>query len=321
MLNSSAEEMAEGLAVASPSLLRQGLAHAAKDRTAIFASLVLMFVLFLATFGAPLLEAITGHGSEQQFDGGLTPQGIPLPPLSRGVGADGKVDPNGEFFVLGTDTLGRDTMVRLAYGARVSLIVGFGATSVALMIGLPLGLAAGYFRGRTDAIVSRATEAAMAMPSLLFAIGLAAVLGPSLPIVIVVIALFSWYYPARMVRSAVLSLRGEPFVEAAVAAGASDRRVLVRHLLPQLAAPLIVYATSVVSVNVLAEAGLSYLGLGVPPPSPSWGQMLSDGVTTGLYRIQPWVAIIPGIALVITTLALNLLADVFRETLATGGRR
>jgi ABC-type dipeptide/oligopeptide/nickel transport system permease subunit len=123
------------------------------------------------------------------------------------------------------------------------------------------------------------------------------------------------------VRSAVLSLRGEAFVDAAIVTGASDARVLGRHLLPQLAAPLIVYATSVVAVNVLTEAGLSYLGLGVPPPAPSWGQMLADGVTTGLYRIQPWVAITPGLALVATTLTLNVLADSVRETLMPGGRR
>jgi ABC-type dipeptide/oligopeptide/nickel transport system permease subunit len=123
------------------------------------------------------------------------------------------------------------------------------------------------------------------------------------------------------VRSAVLSLRGEAFVDAAIVAGASDRRVVGLHLLPQLAAPLIVYATAVVSVNVLTEAGLSYLGLGVPPPAPSWGQMLSDGVTTGLYRIQPWVAIIPGLALVAPTLTLNVLADSFRESLMPRGQR
>src|SRR3972149_71820 len=147
--------------------------------------------------------------------------------------------------------------------------------------------------------MSLGTEVAMAFPSLLFAIGLAAVLGPGLLNVVVVIALFSWYYPARIVRSAVLSLRSEASEDAA---------------------PLIVYATSVVAVNARTEAGLSYRGLGVPPPAPSWGQMLSDGVTTGLYRIQPWVAITPGLALIATTLALNILADSFRETLMPGGR-
>ncbi len=314
------EARTEAVAVA-PGLLRLGFARVRRDRTAIIAGIVLAMLLLLATVGAPLAEALTGHGPEQPYSGGLSPAGIPFPPFSREVRSDGSVNPDGTLFLLGTDRLGRDTFIRLLYGARVSLVVGFGATSFALLIGVPLGLAAGYFRGRIDAVVSRATEAAMALPSLLFAIGLAAVLGPGLLIVIFVIGLFSWYYPARIVRSAVLSLRGEAFIEAAVAAGASDARVLGRHLLPQLAAPLIVYATGVVSVNVLTEAGLSYLGLGVPPPAPSWGQMLADGVTTGLYRIEPWVAIIPGLALVLMTLALNMLADVFREALLPGGRR
>lgn len=284
------------------------------------AGILLVALFLLATVGAPLAEALTGHGPEQPFSGGLTPDGIPLAPLSRELLVDGTSDPTGTLFLLGTDRLGRDTFVRLLYGARVTLVVGFAATSIALFIGVPLGLCAGYFRGRIDAVVSRGTEAAMAFPSLLFAIGLAAVLGPGLINVVVVIALFSWYYPARIVRSAVLSIRGEAFVDAAIVAGATDRRVLARHLLPQLAAPLIVYATSVVAVNVLTEAGLSYLGLGVPPPAPSWGQMLSDGVVTGLYRIQPWVAIIPGLALVATTLTLNVLADSLRESLMPGGR-
>jgi peptide/nickel transport system permease protein len=282
---------------------------------------MLVALFLLASIGAPLAEWLTRHGPEQQFSSGLSPSGIPLPPLSNGLLIDGTSDPAGTFFVLGTDRLGRDTFVRLLYGARVTLVVGFAATSIALLIGVPLGLLAGYFRGRIDAVVSRGTEAAMAFPSLLFAIGLAAVLGPGLINVVFVIALFSWYYPARIVRSAVLSLRGEAFVDAAIVAGASDARVLGRHLLPQLAAPLIVYATSVVAVNVLTEAGLSYLGLGVPPPAPSWGQMLADGVTTGLYRIQPWVAVIPGLALVTTTLTLNFLADSIRETLMPGGLR
>jgi peptide/nickel transport system permease protein len=305
----------------APGVLRRGLRAARHDRAALIAGSLLLALVVLATVGAPLAEVLTGHAPEQPFSGGLSPSGIPLAPFSRGLLADGTADPGGAYFLLGTDRLGRDTFVRLLFGARVTLVVGFAATFLSLLIGVPLGLAAGYYRGRIDAVVSRATEAAMAFPSLLFAIGLAAVLGAGLLNVVVVIALFSWYYPARIVRSAVLSLRGEAFVDAAIVAGASDRRVVGLHLLPQLAAPLIVYATGVVSVNVLTEAGLSYLGLGVPPPAPSWGQMLSDGVTTGLYRIQPWVAIIPGLALVATTLTLNVLADSFRESLMPRGQR
>jgi peptide/nickel transport system permease protein len=132
-----------------------------------------------------------------------------------------------------------------------------------------------------------------------------------------VITIFSWYYPARVVRTAVLSLRHAQFVEAAHMVGASHRRVMFRHLLPQLTAPLIVYATGVIAANILFEAGLSYLGLGVPPPTASWGQMLSDGVSDGLYRVQPWLALIPGIALASLMLSFQLLGDGLRDALAT----
>jgi ABC-type dipeptide/oligopeptide/nickel transport system permease subunit len=226
-------------------------------------------------------------------------------------------NPHGEFFILGTDKLGRDVLVRLLYGARISLFVAFTATSLALLIGIVLGLIAGYFRGIGDAIISRGIETAMAFPALLFAVGLAAVIGAGLVNVIVVITIFSWYYPARVVRTAALSLRQAQFVEAAQMIGASHKRVMFKHLLPQLTAPLIVYATGVIAANILFEAGLSYLGLGVPPPTASWGQMLSDGVSDGLYRVQPWLALIPGIALASLMLSFQLLGDGLRDALAT----
>jgi ABC-type dipeptide/oligopeptide/nickel transport system permease subunit len=159
----------------------------------------------------------------------------------------------------------------------------------------------------------------MAFPSMLFAIGLAAVLGAGLVNSIIVIALFSWYYPARIVRNAVRALRGEQFVEAARSIGLRNFTIMRRHLLPQLTAPLIVYATGVVALNILFEAGLSYLGLGVRPPTPDWGQMIADGVTSDLYRQQIWVALIPGLALVFTTLALNQLGDGLRDAFAVRG--
>ena len=249
---------------------------------------------------------------------GLTIDGIPLSPLSRELGPDGlHADPHGQFFVLGTDTLGRDVLVRLLYGARISLFVAFVATGIALFIGVVLGMLAGYFRGFGDAVVSRAIETAMAFPALLFAVGFAAVIGAGLTNVIIVITLFSWYYPARVVRTAVLSLREAPFIEAAHMTGASHFRVMFRHLLPQLTAPIIVYATGVIAANILFEAGLSYLGLGVPPPTASWGQMLSDGVSNGLYRVQPWLALIPGVTLASLMLAFQLLGDGLRDALAT----
>jgi peptide/nickel transport system permease protein len=289
-----------------------------RDYVALAAAGFIVIVVFAAVAGAPLAAHLTGHAPDEQFVNGLTIDGIPLPPLSREVGPNGlSQNPHGQFFLLGTDKLGRDVLVRLLYGARISLLVAFAATGIALFTGVVLGLIAGYFRGPVDAILSRGIETAMAFPALLFAVGLAAVIGAGLTNVIAVIALFSWYYPARIVRSAVLSLREAPFVEAAHMIGASHRWIMVRHLLPQLTAPIIVYATGVIAANILFEAGLSYLGLGVPPPTPSWGQMLSDGVSSGLYRVQPWLALIPGLTLAAVMLSFQLLGDGLRDAFAT----
>jgi peptide/nickel transport system permease protein len=287
-----------------------------RDRVGMAAGAFLIVLILAAIFGAPLAASLTGHPPDEQYPGGIDLNGIALPPLSHALGPTGEPDPNGEFFILGTDRLGRDQLVRLLYGARISLLVAFTATGVALLIGVPLGLAAGFFGGRLDNVISRGIETAMAFPSMLFAVGLAAVIGPGLLNVIIVIALFSWYYPARMVRSAVLSLKHQQFVEAAVSIGASDRRIMLRHLLPQLTAPIIVYATGIIAANILFEAGLSFLGLGVPPPTPSWGQMLADGVADGLYRVMPWGAFIPGFMLMLTMLAFNQFGDALRDAFA-----
>ena len=291
-----------------------------RDRLAVAGAAFLILLTLLALLGAPLVARSTGYGPDQQSYAGLDINGLPISPLQRELAADGVTpDPNGPFHVLGTDRLGRDILVRLLYGARISLLVAFAATGGALLIGVPLGLIAGYFRGVSDAVISRAIDTMVAFPSMLFAIGLAAVLGPGLLNVVVVIILFSWYYPARIVRTAVLSLRGEQFVEAAISAGSSDLRIIFGHLLPHLTAPIIVYSTGIIASNILFEAGLSYLGLGVPPPAPSWGQMLSDGVAGGLYRIQPWLAVIPGLALALTTLSFNQLGDGIRDAFAPRG--
>jgi ABC-type dipeptide/oligopeptide/nickel transport system permease subunit len=251
-----------------------------------------------------------------QFTNALDVNGIPLGIGERAYLADSVThDPDGSLFVLGADRLGRDVLVRLLYGARVSLTVALGATLLATLIGTVLGLTAGFFGGRTDAVISRMIETAMAFPALLLAIGLAVVLGQGLASVIIVIAVFSWYYPARIVRTVTRTHRRSQFVEAARSLGASDWRLLRHHLLPQLVAPLIVYGTTFVAANVLFEAGLSYLGLGVPLPTASWGQMLADSVNSGLYRIVPTLALIPGIALVLTLLAFNVLGDGLRDAL------
>jgi ABC-type dipeptide/oligopeptide/nickel transport system permease subunit len=159
------------------------------------------------------------------------------------------------------------------------------------------------------------TETAMAFPNLLLAVGLAVVVGPGLLNVVIIIALFTWYYPARIVRGATIATKQMTFVAAARTVGARPRRILLVHLLPQVWGPLLVYATSIIANNIIFEAGLSYLGVGVPPPTASWGQMLSDAVTSGMYQVDLTLAAAPGLALVLTMLAFNLLGDGIRDAL------
>jgi ABC-type dipeptide/oligopeptide/nickel transport system permease subunit len=207
------------------------------------------------------------------------------------------------------------------YGARISLLVATSATALALIIGVSLGLLAGYLGGWVDAVVSRMTETAMAFPNVLLGVGLAIVIGPGLLNVVIIISLFTWYYPARIVRGTTVATKKMTFVAAARALGARPRRLLLVHLLPQVWGPLLVYATSIIANNIIFEAGLSYLGVGVPPPTPSWGQMLSDAVTSGMYQTDIGLALVPGLALVVTMLAFNLLGDGIRDALDPKGHR
>jgi len=203
----------------------------------------------------------------------------------------------------------------------VVFTVAIGALALALVIGVSLGLLAGYLGGWVDSIVNRLTETAMAFPNLLLAVGIAVVIGPGLLNVVIIIALFTWYYPARIVRGATVSTKRMTFVAAARTVGARPRRILLVHLLPQVWGPLLVYGTSIIANNIIFEAGLSYLGVGVPPPTPSWGSMLSDAVTSGMYQTDIGLALVPGIALVMTMLAFNLLGDGIRDALDPKGRR
>jgi peptide/nickel transport system permease protein len=287
-----------------------------RDRSAMAAGTFLVTLILLAFVGAPLAAHVTGHAPDEQVTAALDVNGLPLGPLERTFAADGiRHDERGDLFVLGSDNLGRDQLVRLLYGARISLTVAIGATLLALLIGVTLGLVAGWRGRRTDAVISRAIDTAVAFPALLLAIAFGVVLGPGLFNVVLVIALFSWYYPARIVRGGTRSLRASECVDAARSLGATDSRLLRHHVLPHLAAPLLVFSTVVVAQNILLEAGLSYLGVGVPPPTPSWGQMLSDSVSTGLYRLEPSLALVPGIALMLTVLAFNVLGDGLRDAL------
>ncbi|HKR68503.1 MAG TPA: ABC transporter permease [Streptosporangiaceae bacterium] len=287
-----------------------------RDPVAIFAFSLLMLLILAAIIGGPLAAHLTGHSPDEQFANALAANSEPIGVWQRTYLANGTThNPNGSLFVLGADALGRDLLVRVLYGARISLLVATSATALALVIGISLGLLAGYFGGWIDSIVNRLTETAMAFPNLLLAVGLAVVIGPGLLNVVIIIALFTWFYPARIVRGATIATKQMTFVAAARTVGAKPRRILLVHLLPQVWGPLLVYGTSIIANNIIFEAGLSYLGVGVPAPTASWGQMLSDAVTSGMYQTDLILALAPGIALVLTMLAFNLLGDGLRDAL------
>jgi ABC-type dipeptide/oligopeptide/nickel transport system permease subunit len=217
----------------------------------------------------------------------------------------------GSRFLLGTDTQGRDVLSRVLYGARLSLAVGVISQSVAVTIGILLGLLAGYYGRWVDALVMRLADITLAFPTLLLLIAVAAAVKPSLPVVFVVIGVVGWAGMARLVRSQVLVLRRSEFVLAAQALGARDRRVLLRHLLPNVRTQVIIAATLGIAGAIMAEAALSFVGLGAQPPTPSWGSMVADG--RDLLRVAPWVSFAPGLAIGIAVLGFNLVGDGLRE--------
>ncbi len=222
--------------------------------------------------------------------------------------------PPGGRFHLGTDLLGRDLLSRILYGARVSLGVGFGVEALAAVMGLLVGVAAGYFGGRVDAVLMRVTDVVMAFPSLVLAIGIMAVFqAPGLDKVVLVLVLLGWTTIARVVRGEVLALKHREFVVAARALGVRDGSVIARYLLPNLMGPFLVAATIGVAGNIVSEAGLSFLGLGAQPPTISWGSLLAEGQS--FLTTSPWVAVFPGVALVLTVLGVNLLGDGLRDAL------
>jgi peptide/nickel transport system permease protein len=295
-----------------------------RDRVAIASGIFIVFLFLTAFAGAPLAQKWLGHGPNDIFPSeGVDPTTlVPVGPLTTVHSFSRNED---IFFLLGaSDTLGRDEFLRLLYGARVSLEVAIGATFLSMFIGVLLGSIAGYFRGGIDAIISRVTEITMAFPLLLFVIALAATAGDRLNDItlggifqqgvitlILIGGIFGWFYPARILRAQVLSLREKEFVEAARMVGSSDWRIIRSHLLPHLVAPIIVYSTLIVAQFVLFEAGLSFLGLGVKLPTASWGNLLSTA--PDFYTQQPWLMVWPGLAVLMTTLAFNLLGDGLRD--------
>jgi peptide/nickel transport system permease protein len=298
-----------------------------RDKFAIAGGIFIILLVFVAFAGAPIAESLLGHPPDYQFYGAVNSGGIPVGPWTHVSaapypGAPGHWDTT--ILILGADgQTGRDEFERLLYGAQVSLEVAVGAMIIAMVIGVLLGVIAGYFRGWVDTIISRITEITMAFPYLLFVIALASTIGPRLDDVtfgflgrgvvtlVFVLGVFTWFYPARIMRASVLSLREKEFVEAARMTGASDWRIMRSHLLPHLVAPMIVYSTLIVAQLVLAEAGLSFLGLGIKLPTASWGNLLATAPE--FYTSQPWLMLWPGLAVLLTTLAFNLLGDGLRD--------
>jgi peptide/nickel transport system permease protein len=267
-----------------------------RRRTALFGMLVVVAVLLAAVF-APYVS--------------------PFDPLEQDIGQrlrePGWQDEQGRLHPLGTDHLGRDILARIIYGSRIALVVGLAAVVISGVLGMLIGLVAGYFGGRIDDFLMRLADVQLAFPFILLAIAVIGVLGPSLRNIIIVIGVSSWVVYARVVRGEVLSIREREYVHAAVALGSRHWRVLATHVLPNTFTPWLVVATLDMARVIVIESALSFLGLGVQPPTPTWGGMLADGRV--YLSTAWWLATFPGLAILVTVLGINLFGDGLRDTL------
>ena len=271
------------------------LARLLRRKLAVFGLVLIALVVIGAAF-APIIAPFDPN--EQMFDG-LTLEGAPMPP--------------GGPYLMGTDLLGRDLFSRLLYGAQTSLIIGVVANGLALLIGTLVGITAGFFRGWIGGILMRFTDLMMAFPALLLAICLAAIFQPSLWIVAMVIALVNWVQTARVIYTETSSLATRDFIAAERTLGAGTSRILFRHILPHLLPTIIVWGTLGISTTVLLEATLSFLGIGVQPPTASWGNIIFESQT--YFQSAPWLVFIPGAAIILLALAFNLVGDALRDVL------
>jgi len=281
-----------------------------KDKVAVAAGIFIIILVFVAIF-APAIRNILGTPDPNVGNtDALDDFGLPSGPSSD------------HFF--GVDELGRDVFSRVLDGARVSLLVAFIGTGLSVAIGVTMGMISGFYRGYVDTVIARIIDVLLAFPVLLLGLGLASAcstkdgclggaLEPGLKVVIVIIVISNWPYVARIIRGQVLSLREKEFVEAAMSLGASKKRIIFREILPNLVAPIIVYTTLFIPANIILEASLSFLGVGVTPPQASWGSMLSDAST--IFASAWWYMLFPGLALVLTVLAFNLVGDGMQDAL------
>ena len=271
-----------------------------RDRLAL-AALAVVLALTAVALAAPWLAP---YDPAQQFFDGLTLEGAPLPPSAR--------------FWLGTDLLGRDLLSRLIYGARTSLMIGVAANSAAVALGALVGVIAGYLRGPVGFILMRFTDLMIAFPALLLAIALAAIFAPSLWIVALVIALVNWVQVARIIYTETTGLAARDYIEATRALGAAWPRIVFRHILPHLAPTLLVWGTLGIATTVLLEATLSFLGIGVRPPTPSWGGIIYE--SQSYFLTAPWLVFFPGAAILLLALSFNLVGDALRDAFDPTGR-
>jgi peptide/nickel transport system permease protein len=266
-----------------------------RSRTGVFGTVIVILVIVTAIFAPYLAPA---DPNQQNIMETLQPPSW--------------LDPDSDA-LLGTDYLGRDILSRIIYGARVSLIIGVSAVAIAGVLGATLGILAGFRGGWADAVIMRVADFQLAVPFIVLAIAVLGILGPSLRNIIIVLGVTGWVVYARVVRSEVLAVREMDYVTSARALGSSDGRIMVRHVLPNVAAPMIVISSLEVARMIISEAALSFLGLGVPPTTPSWGGMVADG--RNYLQANWWIATFPGLAIVITVLGINLFGDWLRDAL------
>ncbi len=282
----------------SLSLYKDAYKRLKRNKPAIFGLVFIVIIVFVAVF-APLLAP-------------ADPNKIDLPNRLKTMGAPSRICKNG-VYLLGSDEFGRDILSRLIYGARVSLIVGVVTQFITAFIGIVIGSLAGYYGGTIDMVTMRIADMLFAFPDLLFYIGMMFALGPGIVNMFIALSVIGWAGSARLVRSQVIALKETEFVEAAKAQGLSDFRIIVKHILPNCMGPIIVSISIGIPGSILAEAGLSFLGLGILPPTPSWGNMIR--AASSYLRIQPWYAVWPGVVLMLTTFSFNLLGDGLRDAL------